>query len=332
MSNKILVTGSEGFIGSHLVESLVRKGKKVDALVKYNSFSNWGWLDTLHPDIAKNVNVLMADIRDPHHMRRLVEGKDVVFHLAALIAIPHSYSSPHSYVETNVIGTLNLLEASRAAGVAKFIHTSTSEVYGSAKYVPINENHPLNAQSPYAASKIGADQIALSFANSFDLDVTIVRPFNTYGPRQSSRAVIPTILTQILNGARKVKVGSLYPTRDFTFVSDTVEGFLLASKKGNTGDVVNLGSGFEISIHDLAIKIADLLNVEISFDIESIRERPKKSEVLRLFADNSKARELLGWKPNFSGAHGLEEGLKQTINWYSNPLNLSQYKAEIFNT
>ena len=291
---KVLVTGADGFIGSHLTEALVREGYDTKAFVYYNSFNSWGWLDHCGPDVIDQFEVFTGDIRDPHGVRKAMEGCEAVLHLAALIAIPYSYHSPDSYVDTNIKGTLNVVQAARDSEITKVIHTSTSEVYGTAKFVPITEDHPLQGQSPYSASKIGADQIAMSFYNSFDTPVSILRPFNTYGPRQSARAVIPTIIIQIANDQRQIKLGSIHPTRDFNYVEDTVSGFLSAldSDQG-VGEIINLGSGFEISIGDTAKMIADLMEKEIKILTDTRRLRPVKSEVERLCVDNTKAKKLL---------------------------------------
>lgn len=330
---KVLVTGSEGFIGSHLVEQLVTRGYQVRALVQYNSFSNWGWLEQLNDDIKDCIEVVMGDVRDPNAMYKIVESCKSVIHLAALIAIPYSYNSPDSYVETNVKGTLNILQASRSKDVSKFIQTSTSEVYGSAKYVPINESHPLSGQSPYAASKIGADQLALSFYSSFGLPVSIARPFNTYGPRQSNRAIIPTIISQILSGLTNIRLGSLEPTRDFSFVSDTVDAFIaLLESNQFSGNVFNFGSGFEISIGETVNVIAEVFGKSINVIGDSERVRPKDSEVHRLFADTSKAIELLDWSPGYAGREGFKRGISQTIDWFRDPRNLDLYKPSFYNT
>lgn len=328
----VLVTGADGFIGSHLTEALVRKGYKVRAFVYYNSFNSWGWLDHCADDIKGKFEVVAGDIRDPHGVRAAMQGCDAVFHLAALIAIPFSYHSPDTYVDTNIKGTLNILQAAREIGVSKVVHTSTSEVYGTAQFVPINESHPLQGQSPYSASKIGADQIAYSFFTSFNLPVVTVRPFNTYGPRQSARAVIPTIITQIANGATKIDLGSTSPTRDFSYVDDTVGGFISAMESDNgIGEAVNLGTNFEISIRDTAALIAKQMGVEIQIESTIERSRPEKSEVERLWADNSKAKELFGWSPTLGGIEGLSQGLEKTITWFRDPRNLSSYKADKYN-
>ena len=325
---RVLVTGSDGFIGSHLVEELVRRGYDVRAFVMYNSFNSWGWLDKCAPDVKENFDVFQGDIRDPNGVRQAITGCEVVLHLAALIAIPFSYHSPDSYVDTNIKGTLNILQAAREKNV-RVIHTSTSEVYGTAEFVPITELHPLKGQSPYSATKIAADQLAFSFYSSFELPVTIIRPFNTYGPRQSSRAVIPTIISQIASGAGNIKLGSVHPTRDFNFVEDTVEGFIASMNSVDAyGEVINLGSNFEISIADTALMIANIMSKDVNVGTDDIRLRPEKSEVERLWADNKKAKSLLGWEPSFCGLDGLERGLKKTIKWFSEPENLSLYKTD----
>ncbi len=334
MPNKktILITGADGFIGSHLTEALVRAGNGVKAFVFYNSFNSWGWLDHCTEDVKGKFEVFAGDIRDPHGVRTAMKGCDAVLHLAALIAIPYSYHSPDTYVDTNIKGTLNIVQAARDLGVTKVVHTSTSEVYGTARFVPITENHPLQGQSPYSASKIGADQIAMSFHTSFGTPVTILRPFNTYGPRQSARAVIPTIITQIANGKREIKLGAVHPTRDFNYVTDTVAGFMAAlnSEKG-IGEVINIGSNFEISIGNTARAIAEVMGVKIDILNDEQRLRPEKSEVERLWAANDKARELFGWQPQYNGLDGFHRGLTKTVDWFSEPKNLSRYKAEIYN-
>lgn len=332
MSKKILVTGADGFIGSHLVEALCEAGYNVRAFVLYNSFNSWGWLDTVSDEIKDSIEVFSGDVRDPNGVREAMQGCDAVLHLAALIAIPYSYHSPDTYVETNIRGTLNILQAARQLGIDKIIHTSTSEVYGTAKFVPITEEHPLQGQSPYSATKIGADQLAMSFYSSFDLPVCIVRPFNTYGPRQSARAIIPTVITQIANGARELKLGALHPTRDFNYVKDTVSGFIAALEADEgIGEVVNIGSNFEVSIGDTVNLIAEEMGVEITIVEESQRMRPAKSEVERLWASNDKAKELLNWTPNFGGVDGFKNGLSETISWFSSPDNLKGYKAGQYN-
>ena len=329
---KVLVTGADGFIGSHLVEELVRQGHKVRAFVLYNSFSSWGWLDQCADDVKGNFEVFSGDIRDPHGVKESMKGCDSVLHLAALIAIPYSYHSPDTYVDTNIKGTLNVLQAARDLGVKRIIHTSTSEVYGTAQFVPITELHPLQGQSPYSATKIVADQLAYSFYASFNLPVTIVRPFNTYGPRQSARAVIPTIISQIANGQRQIKLGATSPTRDFNFVKDTVNGFIAAlnSLKG-LGEVVNIGSNFEISIGDTVKLIAEVMNVDIEVVSDEVRFRPANSEVERLWADNSKALKVFDWEPAYAGREGFKKGLIETANWFGNKDNLISYKSDIYN-
>lgn len=330
--NKILVTGADGFIGSHVVEALVRAGYSVRAFVYYNSFNSWGWLDHCAADVKGNFEVFAGDIRDPHGVRASMQGCDAVLHLAALIAIPYSYHSPDTYIDTNIKGTLNIVQAARDLNVRKIVHTSTSEVYGTAQFVPITEEHPLQGQSPYSASKIGADQIALSFYSSFETPVVILRPFNTYGPRQSARAVIPTIITQIASGKKQIKLGSGHPTRDFNFVHDTVQGFIAALKsEQGIGEVINLGSNFEISISETVALIAELMKVEIEVITDKVRLRPSKSEVDRLWADNTKAQSLLDWQPHYGGREGLKHGLLETIDWFQIPKHLRYYKTEIYN-
>ena len=302
------------------------------AFVLYNSFNSWGWLDRCAEDVRNKFEVFAGDVRDPHGVRTALKNCDAVLHLAALIAIPYSYHSPDTYIDTNVKGTLNVVQAARDLGLGRVVHTSTSEVYGTARFVPITEEHPLQGQSPYSASKIGADQLAMSFHMSFGTPVTIVRPFNTYGPRQSARAVIPTIVTQIARGTRQIKLGSLHPTRDFNYVADTVAGFVAALRApGSVGQVINLGSNFEISIGDTARAIAEVMGADIEILCDPERLRPEKSEVERLCADNSKARELLGWQPAYAGMPGLHRGLSETIDWFQNPLNLRLYRAESYN-
>ena len=326
MADKVLVTGADGFIGSHLVEHLAQAGYSVRALCQYNSFGSWGWLD--HSPHKKEIEVILGDIRDPAQMRAISKGVDIIFHLAALIAIPYSYQAPSSYVDTNITGTLNILQAALDNGVKKVIHTSTSEVYGTAQFVPISEAHPLQAQSPYSASKIGADAMAFSYYSSFDLPVVIARPFNTFGPRQSARAVIPTIITQLLNGKRELKLGSLTPTRDFNYVADTCAGFLALSKcEAAIGQTVNIGSGGEISIGDTAAMIAKLIGADVKIAQEDQRLRPPASEVERLCCDNSLMKKLTGLSPQ----HSLEDGLKRTIEWFRDPKHLAYYKANQFN-
>ena len=330
--NKVLVTGADGFIGSHLAEALVRAGYDVRAFVLYNSFNSWGWLDHCSADVKGKFEVFAGDIRDPNGVRAALKGCDSVLHLAALIAIPYSYHSPDTYVDTNIKGTLNIVQAARDLGVGRVIHTSTSEVYGTARFVPITEEHPLQGQSPYSASKIGADQIAMSFYSSFGTPVTIVRPFNTYGPRQSARAVIPTIITQIATGNRRIKLGALHPTRDFTYVTDTVAGLMAALRTQRAvGEVINIGSNFEISIGDTARAIAELMQVEVELCADEQRFRPDKSEVQRLWAANEKARELLGWRPHYGGLDGFRRGLTETIDWLAKPAHLSHYRSDVYN-
>lgn len=331
-NKKILVTGADGFIGSHLTEALVRQGYDVRALVLYNSFNSWGWLDHADQSIRQDLDVFAGDIRDPHGVKEAMKGCDVVLHLAALIAIPYSYHSPDTYIDTNVKGTLNILQAARELGGVKVVHTSTSEVYGTARFVPITEEHALQGQSPYSASKIGADQLAYSFFASFGLPVTIVRPFNTYGPRQSARAVIPTIITQIANGARRIRLGAVHPTRDFNFVLDTVRGFMAAAASdAGVGEVVNFGSNFEISIGDTARLIAEAMGTEVEIETEEERLRPKNSEVERLWADNAKAKRLFGWEPAYAGREGFKRGLAETAVWFADPRSLAAYKADRYN-
>lgn len=329
---KILVTGADGFIGSHLTESLVRAGYDVRAFVLYNSFNSWGWLDHCSEDVKDKFEVFAGDVRDPNGVRAAMKGCDAVLHLAALIAIPYSYHSPDTYVDTNIKGTLNIVQAARDLGIAKVVQTSTSEVYGTARFVPITEDHPLQGQSPYSASKIGADQIAMSFYTSFGTPVSIIRPFNTYGPRQSARAVIPTIVTQIANGKRTINLGSVSPTRDFNFVADTVAGFMAALSSDNgVGEVINIGSNFEISIGDTVHTIAEVMGAEVEILTDEQRLRPDKSEVERLWASNDKARELLGWQPKYGGLDGFRHGLTETVTWFKRPENLGAYKADIYN-
>lgn len=329
---KVLITGADGFIGSHLAEELVRQGAQVRAFVMYNSFNSWGWLEEASAEIKKEMDVFAGDIRDPHGVLEAMQGCDVVLHLASLIAIPYSYHSPDTYVDTNIKGTLNVVQAARALEVEKVVHTSTSEVYGTARFVPITEEHPLQGQSPYSASKIGADQMAMSFYNSFNTPVAIIRPFNTYGPRQSARAVIPTVITQIAAGKKSIRLGSLTPTRDFNYVKDTVAGFIAVAKStAAVGEVINIGSNYEISIGDTVQLIAETMGQEIEIETEEIRLRPEKSEVERLWADNQKAKNLLGWEPRYGGKAGLARGLAETIAWFTEPQNLLQYKTEVYN-
>ena len=331
-NKKIMVTGADGFIGSHLTETLVRQGYDVKAFVMYNSFNSWGWLDHAAKEIKEQVEVFSGDIRDPYGVKEAMKGCDVVLHLAALIAIPYSYHSPATYIDTNITGTLNVVQAARELGVEKVVHTSTSEVYGTAKFVPITEEHPLQGQSPYSASKIGADQIAMSFYNSFTTPVAIIRPFNTYGPRQSARAVIPTIITQIANGQRVIKLGSVSPTRDFNYVKDTVNGFIaVADSTKSTGQVINIGSNYEITIGDTVKLIAEVMGVDIEIETDEQRLRPEKSEVERLWAANAKAKQLLNWEPSYGGRDGFKRGIKETVEWFMNRDNLNKYKADVYN-
>ncbi len=321
-----LVTGADGFIGSHLVEMLVAQGYQVKALAQYNSFNYWGWLEDI--SCLSQVEVISGDIRDPHFCRHITKNVDIVFHLAALIAIPYSYIAPESYVTTNVIGTLNICQASLDNHVSRVIHTSTSEVYGTAQYVPIDEKHPLQAQSPYSASKIGADAMAMSYFNAFDLPLTIARPFNTYGPRQSARAVIPTIITQIANGEKTIKLGDLTPTRDFNYVEDTCRGFIaLAQATESVGKVINIGSNFEISVADTLNIIKDIMKSDVVFITDEQRIRPEKSEVFRLWCDNSQINQLTGFVPQTD----IKAGLAKTINWFTQPENLVKYKHQLYN-
>jgi len=321
-----LITGADGFIGSHLTEMLVAKGYKVKALSQYNSFNNWGWLEDVN--CKDQIEVLTGDIRDPHYCKHITKDIDIIFHLAALIAIPYSYMAPDSYVDTNIKGTLNICQAAKENGNARVIHTSTSEVYGTAQYVPIDEQHPLQPQSPYSATKIAADAMAMSFYNAFELPVTIARPFNTYGPRQSARAVIPTIITQIANGMKEIKLGDISPTRDFNYVEDTCRGFLaLAESDGTIGQTVNIGSNFEISVGDTLNKIKELMGSDVRFVTDEQRIRPEKSEVFRLWCDNTQIEKLTGFQPQVD----IYEGLQRTISWFTSKDRLSKYKVGIYN-
>lgn len=323
---KALVTGADGFIGSHLTEMLVAKGYQVKALSQYNSFNNWGWLEDV--DCKDQIEVLTGDVRDPRYCNVIVKNVDVVFHLAALIAIPYSYFAPDSYVDTNIKGTLNICQAAKENGNVRMIQTSTSEVYGTAQYVPIDERHPLQPQSPYSATKIAADAMAMSFYNSFELPVTIARPFNTYGPRQSARAVIPTIITQIANGAKEIKLGDISPTRDFNYVEDTCRGFImLAECDSAIGEVVNIGSNFEISVKDTLQLIKELMESDVQFVVDEQRIRPEKSEVFRLWCDNGRIEQLTGFKAQVD----IRKGLQRTIDWFTSGKYLNQYKSEIYN-
>lgn len=322
----VLVTGADGFIGSHLVELLVREGLQVRALSQYNSFNSWGWLENI--DCLKDIEVVSGDVRDPHFCRNITKDVDTVFHLAALIAIPYSYVAPDSYLDTNVKGTLNICQAALDNGVSRVMHTSTSEVYGTAQYVPIDEKHPLQPQSPYSASKIAADAMAMSYFNAFNLPVTTVRPFNTYGPRQSARAVIPTIITQIASGMKQIKLGDTSPTRDFNYVEDTCRGFLeLARCKEAIGQTVNIGSNYEISVGDTLQMIKELMESDVEFVTDQDRIRPEKSEVFRLWCDNTRIHGLTGFKPRVD----IRQGLRRTIEWMAQPANLANYKTHIYN-
>lgn len=330
---KILVTGSDGFIGSHLVEALVLLGFNVRAFVMYNSFNSWGWLDSLNPEIKNQIEIFQGDIRDPYLVKNAMSGCQMVCHLAALIAIPFSYRSPNSYVDTNITGTLNVLQAARELKIERLIHTSTSEVYGTPIKLPINEHHPQKGQSPYSATKIAADQLVYSFYSSFDLPAVIVRPFNTYGPRQSLRAVIPSIISQLAIGRKKIKLGLISPTRDFNYVKDTVAGFIsiLNSDKG-LGEVFNLGANYEVSIGFTASIIAEIMNKQIEIETDEERLRPKNSEVERLWADNTKIKEVFDWSPHYTDLNGFKKGLEETIKWFMLPNNLALYKSDIYNT
>ncbi len=326
MANSVMVTGADGFIGSHLAEALVKKGEKVKAFCYYNSFGKWGWLDSLAPELKNEIEVFMGDVRDPHGVRVAMEGQDVVYHLAALIAIPFSYHSPDSYVDTNIKGTLNVLNAARDLHTQRLLVTSTSEVYGTARYVPIDEGHPYQGQSPYSATKIGADRLAESFYRSFGLPLTIVRPFNTYGPRQSARAVIPTIITQLLAGKEEIHLGSLHPTRDFNYVEDTASGFMaIAACEKAVGEEINIATGREISIGELAEELIRQINPRAKIVCDEARLRPEKSEVERLLGSAEKLKALTGWAP----AHSFEEGLARTIAWLRQ--NQAEYKADVYN-
>lgn len=328
MKLNVLVTGADGFIGSHLVEKLLEEGYNVRAFVYYNSFNSWGWLDTLDKNKLSKIEIFSGDIRDPNGVKEAMKGIDIVFHLAALIAIPFSYHSPDSYVDTNIKGTLNVLQAARDLKTKRILITSTSEVYGTAKYVPIDENHPYQGQSPYSATKIGADRLAESFYRSFNMPITIVRPFNTYGPRQSSRAVIPTIITQLLNGETEIKLGALTPTRDFNYVKDTVKGFIEIAKSENTiGEEINIATCSEISIGELALEIINQINPKAKIICDEERLRPDKSEVNRLLGCNKKIKKLTNWSPKYS----FEEGIKETIEWFKNEEVLKKYKSDIYN-
>jgi len=332
LGKKILVTGADGFIGSHLTEELLRLGHSVRAFILYNSLNSWGWLDHTPKSLQDNLEVFPGDIRDPQRVLEAVKGCRVIFHLAALVAIPYSYHAPDSYVDTNIKGTLNILKAARNLEVEKVVHTSTSEVYGTARFIPINEDHPLLGQSPYSATKIAADQMALAFYHSFETPVAVIRPFNTYGPRQSARAVIPSVITQIASGQRTIQLGSTHPTRDFSYVKDTVRGLISgAETEAAVGEVINLGTGFEISIGGLVQCIAELMQAEVEIESEPVRIRPVKSEVERLLSDNGKAEKLLGWEPEYAGYQGLQKGLAETITWFSQSENLKKYRPGVYN-
>ena len=328
MADRVLVTGAGGFIGSHVVEQLVRAGLSVKAMVRYTSSGNWGWLHDLDQTLLKDVDVVPSDIRDTERLFALSADCSAIVNLAALISIPYSYHAPRSYVETNIHGTLNVLEAARRAGNARVVHLSTSEVYGTARVVPMTEDHPLSAQSPYAASKTGADQLTLSYHHAFKLPVVVVRPFNTYGPRQSMRAIVPSIITQIASGRNEVRIGNLRPTRDLTFVADTARGIVAALRADCLGRVVNLGSGFEISIGGLAELIAEIMGRKVTFTQDEERVRPEGSEVERLFASIELARTALGWQPKHVGIEGLKRGLDLTVRWFGDPANAARYDSE----
>lgn len=325
-SKKIFITGADGFIGSHLVEELIYKGYEIKALAQYNSFNNYGWLEDLDSKVKNNFEKHLGDVRDFSQISNLMKGCDIVFHLASLIGIPYSYTAPQSYIDTNITGTLNVIQSARDNEIAKIIHTSTSEVYGTAQFVPITEKHPLNGQSPYSASKIAADQIAYSFYSSYNTPVSICRPFNTYGPRQSMRAVIPNIIIQLINGNTKVKLGNINTTRDFNFIKDTVSGFIAVMKNEESiGDVFNIGSNYEIKISDVLKVISSKMKLDIKVEVDKKRIRPKISEVERLWADNSKAIKKLNWVPEYSNLSGFEKGIEETLYWFSDPQNISKY-------
>ena len=331
IKKKILVTGADGFIGSHLIERLLSLNYDVRAFVMYNSFNSWGWIDTLDKNIKDKIDIFTGDIRDINCVRLAMNNCEIVVHLAALIAIPFSYLSPRSYIDTNVLGTLNILETAKELGIEKIIHTSTSEVYGTGKYIPINEDHPITGQSPYSASKIAADQIAMSFYCSFKSPLTILRPFNTYGPRQSARAIIPTIIMQILDGKHDIYLGDTSTTRDFNYIDDTVSGFICAiESKIDPGEIINIGSGYEISIKELVDIISEIMNVKINIIQDKKRLRPSKSEVMRLCADNNKAKNILNWNPEYNNKEGLRTGLTKTIEWMKKN-NFYNYKKNIYN-
>ena len=328
---KILITGSEGFFGSHLVERLVQKKHKLKCLVLYNSFNSHGWLESINNNVLKKIEIISGDIRDENIIKSAIKGNECVINLAALIGIPYSYHAAKSYVDTNILGTLKLLEAAKEYKIKNFIHTSTSEVYGTPKYVPIDELHPLVGQSPYAATKIAADQLCISFFRSFNLPVSIIRPFNTFGPRQSARAIIPTIILQILSGKKNIKLGNIHTKRDFTFIDDTISGYEAILKKKPFGEVVNLGTNYDFSIKEIVNIISKEMSVKINIEFHKKRIRPKKSEVLRLKANNNKAKKLLNWKPIYTKKKGFIEAIRKTISWYSKPENLKNFKKEIYN-
>lgn len=329
---KVLVTGADGFIGSHVTELLIARGYDVRAFVFYNSFNSWGWLDHLPQEMRSDLDVFAGDVRDANGVREAARGCDAILHLASLIGIPFSYHSPATYVDTNIVGTLNVVQAARDLGLGKVIQTSTSEVYGTAQFVPITEDHPFQGQSPYSASKIGADQIALSYYRSFGTPVSVIRPFNTYGPRQSARAVIPTIITQLLAGEESIRLGATEPTRDFNYVGDTASAFLaMLEADGVEGETVNIGSNFEISIGDTARLIADVIGLPLGIETDAERLRPSNSEVERLWADNSKAARLIDWAPEYGGLEGFRRGIQETVEWFSDPANRARYKHERYN-
>jgi dTDP-glucose 4,6-dehydratase len=331
-SKKILVTGADGFIGSHLVEELVRRGYSVRAFTLYNSFNSWGWIDQISDEIKSEIDICSGDIRDPFGVKEAMRGCNVVLNLAALIAIPYSYKSPDTFIDTNVKGALNVVQAARELKLEKVIQTSTSEVYGTARFTPITEEHPLQGQSPYSASKIGADHIAMSFFHAFETPVSIIRPFNTFGPRQSARAIIPTVITQIAQKIKKIKVGALDPTRDFNYIKDIVAGFIAGIKSEKcVGEAINLGTGFEFSIKETIQMISEVMNTPVEIEQDQERIRPKNSEVERLLACNKKAEKLLEWKPEYVGREGFKKALKETSEWFVKPENLNTYKANIYN-
>lgn len=327
-NKRILVTGADGFIGSHLVEKLCKSSSNVKAMCLYNSFNTCGWLDDIDKDIRQDIEIVLGDVRDKKIVDNLCKNVDIIFHLASLIAIPHSYDSPYSYLQTNAEGTLNIMESSLNNNIEKIVHTSTSEVYGSFDSIPISEDTLNYAKSPYAATKIAADQIAYSYYSSFNLPVSIIRPFNTYGPRQSNRAIIPTIITQVLSNSKIIKLGSLYPTRDFSYIDDTVDGFIAMAKNNNSiGEIINIGSGYEVSISDLYHIICNIMKKYPKIHKDKTRIRPKKGEVYRLKADNKKAKKLINWQPKYKNKKGIKDGLIKTIEWFSNENNIKKYKT-----